>query len=316
MSPTTDSRPSGFSRSGGFRMLVCAVLATLVSGCGAAASIPESIAEEDWYLGQTPPGPEPELFAPEIISPAGQAAFNITFMPDEREIYYTSAPVGTLVTRFEDGGWTTPEAASFSLDRDGWSPFISPDGQRLYFVSNRPPDAASSRDDSNIWVVTRTEDGWSEPEMLPEPVNSAYSDYTPFVAGDGALYFISDRPGGYGWADIYVASPTDGGYTTVENLGEPVNTPYTDEGMVVSPGGRYMILTSDREGGYGGTDLYLSVRDGDGLWQDPVNLGPAINTPGPEYAPRLSLDGGYLFFFSQNGMYWVSREALEPLLPE
>jgi len=288
--------------------LICLLL-TCSTGCS-SQGIPESL----MYLGQPRPGLAPEVFAPGIVSLDDQLEFNITFTPDGKEIYFTVTmrnQASIMFTEMENDQWTEPELASFSREYANISPFISSDGQKLYFVSDRPPHAASSRNDLNIWVVERTQAGWSEPECLDEPVNSLFDEYTPFIAGDGTLYYLSSRPGGYGQADIYVSKLIDGEYSTTELLGEPINTRYSDEGVAISPDGRFMVFPSNRPGTRGGVDLYISERSEDGSWQEPQNLGDEINDAGPQYSPRFSLDGEYFFFFSRNDMYWVDSEILD-----
>jgi Tol biopolymer transport system component len=290
-----------------------AILAYLLLTCSTACGsrgIPDSL----MYLSQPRPGLVPEVFAPGIVSLDNQVEFNITFTPDGMEIYFT---VGTrtqtsiMFTKLENGHWTEPELAPFSREYANWSPFISGDGQKLYFVSDRQPDASSPRSDPNIWMVERTEEGWTEPKYLDEPINSFDAEYTPFVASDGTLYFLSNRPGGYGQIDIYFSKLIDAKYSTVENIGEPINTQYSDEGMVMTQDGRYMILTSNRPGTRGDVDLYIGIRNEDGSWQPPQNLGDKFNTSSPQYAPRFSLDGKFFFFFSEGDMYWVDSKALD-----
>jgi hypothetical protein len=266
------------------------------------------------YLGQSRPGLTPEVFAPGIVSLDNQLEFNIAFTPDGKEIYFTVTSgnqASILFTEVENDRWTEPELASFSREYANVSPFISGDGQKLYFVSDRPPDAASSRNDRNIWVAERTQEGWSEPKYLREPVDSLFDEYTPFIAGDGALYFLSNRPGGYGRLDIYVSRLIGEEYSTAELLGEPINTRYSDEGVAISPDGHLMVFASNRPGTHGNVDLYISQRDENGSWQEPQNLGDEINDAGPQYAPRFSLDGNYFFFFSRNDMHWVDSKMLD-----
>ena len=142
------------------------------------------------YLGQPHPGLAPEVFAPGIVSLDNQAEFNITFTPDGREIYFTAGTrteTNVMVARLENGHWTEPELAPFSREYANWSPFITGDGQNLFFVSDRPLDGSSRRSDPNIWMVERTEGTWTEPQCLDEPVRSFDAEYTPFVASDGTL---------------------------------------------------------------------------------------------------------------------------------
>ena len=263
------------------------------------------------YMGQNRPGLIPEVFAPGIISIGGQSESNITFTPDGKEIYYvagTDQRSMIMTSRLENGEWTEPESASFSQEYSNWGPFVSPDGQKLYFTSNRPPEDSSSRSDPNIWVVRRTEDGsWSSPEILPEPVNSESWDGIPSVYQDGTLVFISDRDGAPD-ANIYKSDLSDEGYVEVEKFPEPVNTTYPDIGPILTIDMQYLIFASMRPGA-SGEDIYISARNEDSSWSEPRNLGEPINTPGPEYAPRLSLDNEFLFYCSNDDLYWVDSPS-------
>jgi len=296
----------------------------LASGCAAESPASESplsslptpepslVPTSGPYLDQPAPGPLPQMFAPGIVSMEDQSEYAITFSPDGTEIYYTGGPAGgIMVIRLVNGQWAEPEITSLSVAYDSWGPFVSPDGSKLYFVSNRPPASAPDRQDANIWVASRVEGGWSEPEYVPAPINTPFHEDTPFVASDGTLYFVSDRPEGLGLSDVYASPLTQDGYTKVENLGEPVNSPYVDEGPVLTQDNRVMLLASNRPGTIGEADLFSSILGADGAWQEPENLGEAINTFGPEYAPRLSLDDRFLFFSAQGDIYWVDANVLD-----
>jgi Tol biopolymer transport system component len=272
------------------------------------------VSDDLMYLSQPRPGLTPEIFAPGIVSHPNQLEFNIAFTPDGREIYYTviaNSQTSIMFTKLENGSWTTPGLTPFSRSYANWSPFISPDGLRFYFVSDRPTQASGTRRDPNIWVVERDQAGWTEPECLSEPINSLYNEYTPFLANDGTFYLVSDRPGGYGQTDIYSSKLTNGKYSVVENLGQPINTVYSDEGMLITRDDRYMILTSNRPGTEGDVDLYFSVRNEDSSWQVPRNLGGIFNTKGPQYAPRFSPDDAFFFFFSEGDLYWVDSKVFD-----
>lgn len=97
--------------------------------------------------------------------------------------------------------WTPPAIAS---DQYEATPTFTPDGKRLYFISMRQDPA---KDDFDIWYVEQArEDAWSEPRRLPEPVNSTGAELLPRADRDWKLYFGSDRAGGFGQGDIYVAT--------------------------------------------------------------------------------------------------------------
>ncbi len=249
------------------------------------------------------PVPVPEVFAPGSI-PTGEYETHPQFSPDGLTLYFLKSDgrfnFWTIVfSRFEGGRWTRPEVAPFSGRYSDADPFITPDGTKLYFISNRPIDN-KPKEDLDIWVVEKTATGWGEPRNLGAPVNSAGNEWFPTLAADGTLYFGSDRPGGKGRTDLYRARLVDGRYAEPENLGDAVNSPQDEFEPLILPDGRTLIFMAARSGGQGQGDLWTSTLR-DGGWTPARNLGPPINTPSTEIGPRLSPDGKYLFFASTRG---------------
>jgi Tol biopolymer transport system component len=200
-----------------------------------------------------------------------------TFTPDGREMYFMRSnrsftAYQILRSRCGPDGWGPPESVPFGLpppvnDAD---PFVTADGKRLYFVSSRP-FAGKLGDDLDIWMVERTATGtWSDPVRLPEPVNSAHAELMPRAMADGRIVFGSDRPGGVGGTDIYVATPQPNGQWRVANLGPDVNRIGNDYEAEVSQDGRTMVVVSDRGDR---SHLYRFVKDGE-RWRE-VDRVPA-----------------------------------------
>lgn len=150
---------------------------------------------------------------------------------------------------------------------------------------------------------------WSAPVHLPAPVNSASSDLGPDLSPDGlSLYFGSDRPGGSGNVDLWAVHRDcpDCPWGTPVNLN--INSSQSDGGPSFSPDGHVLFFSSNRPGGYGGDDIWLSYREDvtDDLgWGPPVNLGPGVNTAdqetGPVYVPALRPEGANLYFIRGAG---------------
>jgi WD40 repeat protein len=153
---------------------------------------------------------------------------------------------------------------------------------------------------------------WSEPVNLGPVVNSPASDIAAKVSPDGrSLYFASNRPGGVGGAgnDIWVArrASRHSPWETPVNLGPIVNSDRDDGGPSVSADGRMLFFNSNRLGGQGAADLYVSRRDDpndDFGWGPPVNLGPLVNTAGgergPEYVAGTGGEPAMLYFNAGN----------------
>ncbi|MBN1510053.1 MAG: PD40 domain-containing protein, partial [Sedimentisphaerales bacterium] len=196
---------------------------------------------------------------------------------------------------------------------------FSADGLEMYIDSFR----AGGQGQDDLWVCKRAspEDDWGPPENLGATVNSAQSDFRPSLTADGfELYFCSTRPGGPGNVDVYVTkrATRNSPWGPPTNLDAPVNTSVNDGMPSVSSDGLELYFHSARAGGYGGLDLYVSTRaTTQDLWGDPVNLGPAVNSPGHERLPFLSPDGLLLVFDdagTRPGGYggcdlWMARRA-------
>lgn len=248
--------------------------------------------------------PEPALFAPGLIS-TGDYESHPTFTPDGREVYFLKmAPNFSrwtiFVSRYEDGKWSQPEVAPFSGQYQDADPYITADGKQFYFISDRPVEAAGERQSHHdIWVMDRTSSGWSAPRHLPLPVNSDADSYYPIALKNGTLYFGSERKESKGLGDIYRAVPRKDGSYAVENLGSPINTIGGEYEAFVTEDEQLLILAAaKRPDSLGDYDLYVSHKQPDGKWGEPVNLGPEINSPARELSPKLTPDGKYLIWMS------------------
>jgi hypothetical protein len=149
---------------------------------------------------------------------------------------------------------------------------------------------------------------WSLPVNLGEAVNSAFEEFLPELSKNGrSLYFASNRPGPFGGEDLWVSrrgSPVEP-WGPAENLGPVINGPFNERSPALSRDGHLLFLASNRPGGSGGFDIWVSWRshtDDDFGWQPPVNLGPAVNSAvgdfGPSYFENDDLGMPTLFFAS------------------
>lgn len=295
------------------RSIAWLVTTATVLGCQPQGQ-PEQAAEHPVltgpYLGQRPPGGEPEVFAPGIVS-TGMYTRDVAMTPDGSEIYFGVSVAGLSVivqTKLEGERWTRPEVAPFSANPDymNLEPHISPDGRKFYFLSTRPRDGGPMPVEDvgrwvnqDIWVMDRTNDGWGEPYNLGPPVNSDDEEYFPSVTQRGTIYFTR-TPAGTQESYIYRARPAEGGYVEAEKLGPEVNSTSQQFNAFIAPDESYLIVcVFGREDSKGGTDYYIVFRDDQDRWSRPVNMGDAINTPrNGEYSPFVTRDGRYFFFMS------------------
>lgn len=293
-------------------------LLLITFGCGGPPiqedSATTSPVLEGSYLGQIPPGPEPVLFAPGIVS-TGMHTRDLAMPPQGDEIYFSvqAGPLAAILgTRLVNGEWTKPEVAAFSSDptMNEIEPHISPDGSRFFFVSDRgidgspvPESERGTWERADIWVMGRAEGTWGEPVRLGAPVNSDAPEFFPSSTTDGTLYFTREDPE-TGRNYIYRSRPEEDGFAEPELLPEQVNSA-NQFNAFVAPDESYLIAgVFGRADSYGGTDYYIVFRDEDDRWSDPLNLGPAINQArGEEWSPYVSPDGKYFFFMSTRRPY-------------
>lgn len=152
--------------------------------------------------------------------------------------------------------WTQPTGIGVPVNSGSWEaqPSFSSDGKALYFSSNRKGGLGGS----DIWVSYLDENmKWSEPKNLGPNVNSSFDEKSPFIHADNqTLYFSSTGWPGVGNADIFKSSKSDTGWTKAQNLGYPINTENDDNSLTVSYDGKSAFISSDRENGSGGLDIY------------------------------------------------------------
>lgn len=262
-------------------------------------------------FGQTPSAAasDPQLFAENVISTADDES-HPTFTPDGKTLYFLKNDPSfnhwtIVVSREQNGKWTTPEVAAFSGQFSDADPFITLDGERLFFISTRPVNG-KAKEDTDIWMIKRENNGpgasasWSQPEHL-DAVNSEANEWFPTVSKNGNLYFGSERPGGKGRCDLYVSRLVDGKYQAPENLGEPINSAANEVEPFIAPDESYIIFAGiglpESRGAY---DIYVSFRR-DGAWTKPRNLGDKINSAVWDFSPKVSPDGKWFFFTSNRG---------------
>ena len=175
-----------------------------------------------------------------VINSAGRDA-EPTFSADGNTMYFNCVDrlgrtgsdicVSTLV----DGEWTDPEIveAVSTEEYTAVEPLLSPDGQQLYIMSNRPGGMGSAE----IWVSDWVDGEWTEPRNLGEPINSPYADHCLYFAGPNwdVAYWTSRRPGGN---DIWMSERIDGVWQEAVNLGANVNSSASDHHSLPSEDGR------------------------------------------------------------------------------
>ncbi len=197
-------------------------------------------------------------------------------------------------------------------------PIPEPSGDRLYFTANNRAGRNSGED---IWVSVKADGGqandgrrWRTSAL--DDLNTPDNEGPDAIAPDGsALFVFGNFRGSKGNGDIFRTVSTPSGWSRLQPLPAPINTPYFESDAFLTSDGRALIFSSDRPGSpygvvpknrfygadwWGNTDLYISFVQEDGGFSRPVNLGAFVNTPGSERAPFLHSDGRTLYF-SSNG---------------
>lgn len=256
------------------------------------------------YLGQPTPGPYPKRFAPAVIK--GDLHTAPVFSPDGTEIYWAMQGEKIFRVRLENGQWTQPESVVFSTSMTDYrDPFISPSGDRLFFLSRGKLPGSALPEKENIWFVERTAAGWGQPQPLSETVNSLELHWQVSVAANGNLYFTSPPFSG----DIHVSRYVNGEYARPEKLGDGVNSEIDENTPYVAPDESYIIFARFKTTS-SNPQLYISYADKDGRWGKAV----LIDNIGYGLCPVVSPDGKYLFFLSSpQSVSWMSAEFIHDL---
>jgi len=181
-------------------------------------------------------------------------------------------------------------------DNEG-AQMISQDGEWLVFAANNRRDGWGGFD---IYISFLTPQGWSEAMNIGGNINTDQWESQPCLSPDKKdLYFASKRFGGYGGSDIYVSHlQPNGTWTNPENLGPAINTPADEQCPFIHADNQTLFFTSDGLPGYGGTDLFYSLKGPKGDWSVPENLGYPINTRHDEGSLFIAADAKTAYYAS------------------
>jgi len=270
-----------------------------LQSCKTREGCPESA-----FPGCKLPDNNPELFAPGFITGHYQTR-DIAINPEGSEIYFGALISGyytILVTVKTDDGWTEPRVVDHMEDASYMNieSAISYNGEHFYFLSNRPEQEGDNSMDQDIWVMDKTETGWSEPYNLGPPVNSESAEFYPSLTSDGTIYFTRNEQGSQ-QSYIYRAKLVEGQYQEPEKLPEQVNCGVNRFNAFIAYDESYIIVpAAGRDDSHGNTDYYIVFRTEDDKWSDPVNMGDKINTTdGFEFSAYVTRNNEYIFFMSR-----------------
>lgn len=254
-------------------------------------------------MGQEPPGLTAEPFAPGIISKGGWE-LEAVFAPGMKEFYFVTDcgkdnRSTILGFRYEDDTWQ-----QFWQEPRTGEPFITEDGYTMHLAKG---------------YRVRTTKGWSEVKSLGPTFDRDDWGIMRLTASIHGTYVFDDYKSG----DLIRVSRLVGGerQPPVE-LPEQINSGEFTAHPFIAPDESYLIWDSEREGGYGDSDLYISFRQADGTWGPAINMGPQVNSAKADFYGTVTPDGKYLMFdrtISMNDdhidvdIYWVDAQLIENL---
>jgi hypothetical protein len=233
---------------------------------------------------------------------------DFTISRDGKEAYFTAQSPGQEISKlvrmvFKKGRWTSPEILPFCDEHQYMEPFLSADGLRLYFVSDRPNNENNyNKKNFDIWYVERIhkKGKWSIPQNIGKPVNTEQDEFYPTLADNNNLYFTMDAPVGMGKDDIYCAIWNGKGYNQPALLDTTINSNGYEFNAFISGNERMLLFTKyNAPDGLGSGDLYVSQKDSNGNWLPAVSIGTPVNTPQMEYCPFYDEKNQILYFTSR-----------------
>lgn len=184
-----------------------------------------------------------------------------------------------------------------------YGPIITPDEKYLYFTSKREGSTGGMKDRKtdffeDIYFSEYTDSGWTTPQALPSPINTDLHESCIAISSDGTelyLYIDNDQYKG----DIFHSKMVGNTWTKPQPFSIMINTDHIENSMTLSQDGLTLFFSSNKPGGIGGKDLYMSKRKKSGGWETPQNLGYNINTEYDEEGPFLAADGKTMYFSSK-----------------
>ncbi len=238
-----------------------------------------------------------------------------------RNLAATREEVDRLITQCENGLRYKAEVKDMTIKRlpDGinseyadYGALLTADSRVLIFTSDRPqakgeaPHRVTGDYDEDVYYcewIDSTET-WSEPKNLGPNVNTASHDASISLTPDGQkllLYrYVQGQPWEKASGDIYISQLKGSQWSKAEPISANINSPAWEPSASISSNESLIYFSSDREGGFGGTDIYVAKKFPFGGWAEPQNVGNVINTPYDEDSPYLHPDGKTLYF-SSNG---------------
>ncbi|MBJ59376.1 MAG: hypothetical protein CMP64_02165 [Flavobacteriales bacterium] len=215
-------------------------------------------------------------------------------------------------SEYLNGKWTKAQNMGPSVNTMGneGAQCLAPNGKLLFFTACDREDGLGRCD---IYISIKRNGQWSDARNIGPTINTKYWESQPTISPDGReLYFVSNRPGGYGDMDIWKSILSEQGtFSEPVNLGSTINTPYDEMSPFIHTDNQSLYFASNGHPGLGDFDLFLSRREYPAAsWKNPINLGYPINTLGVENSLIVASDGKTAYFvsdksgFGQEDIFW------------
>lgn len=190
-----------------------------------------------------------------------------------------------------------------------YSPAFAIDEKTIY-ITKRMGNLSDNRPNEDLYFAELNDESWDKVKDIGPPINTIENEGAFSISSDGNYIFFTScsRNGGKGQCDIWLTSKKNNRWDEPKNLQSPINTKYWESQPSISSDGRMLYFSSDRPGGYGGTDIWVSEFSISG-WSAPKNLGPTVNTSKDEQFPFIHSDNRTLYF-SSNGHPGLGKSDL------
>lgn len=190
-----------------------------------------------------------------------------------------------------------------------YSPAFAIDEKTIY-ITKRMGNLSDNRPNEDLYFAELNDESWDKVKDIGPPINTIENEGAFSISSDGNYIFFTscNRNGGKGQCDIWLTSKKNNRWDEPKNLQSPINTKYWESQPSISSDGRMLYFSSDRPGGYGGTDIWVSEFSNSG-WSAPKNLGPTVNTSKDEQFPFIHSDNRTLYF-SSNGHPGLGKSDL------
>jgi flagellar motor protein MotB len=183
---------------------------------------------------------------------------------------------------------------------DDYWPSLSADEQTLVITRLIKSEDFFKKVQEDFFISHWINNGWSVSKNLGYPINTSDNEGAQTLSGDGRLMVFTacNRSDGLGRCDLYWSVRRGDKWSTPQNMGRPINTAYRETQPSITPDGRTLYFASDRPGGKGNHDIWVSFKDSADHWTVPENLGDSINSFGTEMSPFIHPDNQSLYFSS------------------